>query len=812
LREGPRSRSDSPWRDDAYAVVIGINTYLDPKIPNLRFAREDAEAVYQVLTDAEVGRFKPEHVTLLLDGEATQRKIRSALGTKLPRQAPRESTVCIYYAGHGAPEIDTHHRSADGIEKYLVPHDAQADDLWSSGISMEAVQQIFSRLSANQVVCFLDCCYSGAAGGRSFEREGFRTRALLSDEFLDSLASEGRLVVTACATSEVSLESQDRGHGLFTHHLVEGLRGAADADGNGRVTIDELYDYVYHQVERDARSMGGSMRPVRKGSVQGRVYLTEYETATKKGVRLASERAAAAWTRGDVGEAEAAWNEALALDAAHEPARSGLARIAERRAQEQAALEEERRLREKERRRRQRLLLGFFESDQLSADEYHRALELLDADPATLDSLDRPQRKLLDSLIAGSLTPKTYHQSLAALAGEPAHEAVAGDAPRDIPSTEPDTAPPTRISAPEPPPVASAARLEQATEEPESPSERPSPSAEPHPFAQSARLERPRAAKAAIVTRSSYAKEARILSVVAMMVLAAVLYQIARRPTPEDLPAWPEADRGVRFSTAAWGLPADGLWGFVEIPAGVFRMGSDSKTDPEADTNELPQHVVTLPDYFIGKYEVTVGQYKACVKDGGCAPRDGRALDGADDFPVRWVSWREAVAYCDWLDGKLRQSPETPTALADALAGRRDGRSWRITLPSEPEWERAARGTEARIYPWGNAAPDASSANYDATGKGDVVAVGSFPAGRTPEGLYDLAGNVSEWTSSYYGPYPYVADGRRESLGAGGSRVYRGGLFRSSGAYMRAAYRTWLDADSRCDSCGFRLVASRLRP
>src|SRR5689334_10415536 len=169
--------SDSPWRDDAFAVVIGINQYSDPKIPNLRFARADAEAVYQVLVDPEIGRFKPDNVTMLVDDQATERNIRSALATQLPKKAGKDATVVIYYAGHGAPVIEPRSKSTDGMEKYLVPHDAVADDLRSSGISMDAVQQYFSWLDASQVICFLDSCYSGTAGGRSFDNPDIQTRA-----------------------------------------------------------------------------------------------------------------------------------------------------------------------------------------------------------------------------------------------------------------------------------------------------------------------------------------------------------------------------------------------------------------------------------------------------------------------------------------------------------------------------------------------------------------------------------------------------------------------------------------------------------
>ena len=95
-RRVPAGRGESPWRDDAHAVVIGINEYRDPRIPNLKFARADAEAMYAVLTDPAIGRLRPENVTLLLDSQATERNLKSALGTQLPRRAGKDSTVIIY--------------------------------------------------------------------------------------------------------------------------------------------------------------------------------------------------------------------------------------------------------------------------------------------------------------------------------------------------------------------------------------------------------------------------------------------------------------------------------------------------------------------------------------------------------------------------------------------------------------------------------------------------------------------------------------------------------------------------------------------
>jgi len=445
---------DSPWREDAHAVVIGINEYVDPKIPNLRFARADAEAIYNVLIDPEIGRFKPDNVTLLVDDKATERNIRSALGTQLPRRAGRESTVIIYYAGHGAPVVDARSRSVDGLEKYLIPHDAVADDLRASGISMDSVQQYFSWLDASQVICFLDSCYSGTAGGRSFDHPAYQTRAMLSDEFLDSLASEGRFIVTACAMNEVSLEDSKKGHGIFTQRLVEGLRGAADANGDGKVTIDELYEYVYKNVESDARALGGSMNPVKKGSVQGKIYLTEYETETRKRVRQVLQAASEAHARGDHAATLVLCREVLALDPTNADALEKTA----------AALAVEQR-RAAEVKRQERLLLGHVNSGDLTMRDYNRALSSLEGDTTSLAPKELQYRRLVDALIAGELTIRSFNRSAELLDSETAEH--------EQPAPTPAPAAPPQISVPRPAAVAPPAPKETVASSPKPPVAKP---------------------------------------------------------------------------------------------------------------------------------------------------------------------------------------------------------------------------------------------------------------------------------------------------------------------------------------------------
>jgi hypothetical protein len=254
------------------AVIIGIGNYDAVGIPKLKFTTSDADAIYDVLTTR--AGFKKEHVLLLTDTSATRptlRAIKSALGTFLARNARPEDTVLIFFAGHGAPEIDLRGQERDGLAKYLIPVDADPNDLYATALSMEEIHTIFSRIEAERIVVFLDACYSGAAGGRTFVSQRAGTRNLTVDElFLDRLTnSKGRAIITASRSTEVSIELAELGHGVFTYYLVEGLKGAADRDGDGIVTLQELYEYVGQNVSQKSRAAGGNQHPVMKGELEG---------------------------------------------------------------------------------------------------------------------------------------------------------------------------------------------------------------------------------------------------------------------------------------------------------------------------------------------------------------------------------------------------------------------------------------------------------------------------------------------------------------------------------------------------------------
>jgi len=256
-------------------VIIGVGGYESSAVPKLRYPVADAEAVYQTLIAS--GGFKKENMLLLTDKterKPTLRNIKWALGTFLARSAHKDDLVVIYFAGHGASEVDQRGIERDGLSKYLVPVDADPDDLYSTALPMDEMQNVLGRIEAERVTVFLDACYSGAAGGRTFAST--KTRNVnVDDIFLDRLTrSKGRAIVTASRPSELSIELAELGHGVFTYYLVRGLQGYADNNRDGIVSLQELYEYLAQEVSRKSRAVGGNQHPMMKGEMEGILPLT----------------------------------------------------------------------------------------------------------------------------------------------------------------------------------------------------------------------------------------------------------------------------------------------------------------------------------------------------------------------------------------------------------------------------------------------------------------------------------------------------------------------------------------------------------
>ena len=224
----------------------------------------------------------------------------------------------------------------------------------------------------------------------------------------------------------------------------------------------------------------------------------------------------------------------------------------------------------------------------------------------------------------------------------------------------------------------------------------------------------------------------------------------------------------------------------ARVPAGVFLMGS-LITDTEANDDEKPQRRVYLEEYWIGQFEVTNAQYAAFARATG---QKWSMPTGEENYPVTDVSWEDAVAFCQWVSQVTGQP---------------------VRLPTEAQWEKAARGTDGRLFPWGNENPDNTRLNYDLFVK-HTTPVGQYsPRGDSPYGAVDMVGNVWEWTSSLYWPYPYRTNDGREDQQSTDMRALRGGSFVSQRLYARSATRGCDFASGHGDVLGFRVSMSPSR-
>jgi formylglycine-generating enzyme required for sulfatase activity len=269
-----------------------------------------------------------------------------------------------------------------------------------------------------------------------------------------------------------------------------------------------------------------------------------------------------------------------------------------------------------------------------------------------------------------------------------------------------------------------------------------------------------------------------------------------------------------RFDPALWYLPSEpeAPLGFLHVPGGSFLMGSDTQHDPRSFDDERPLHSVQLPDFYMSRYPVTVAQFRAFAQATGFKPSNRESMSGIPNHPVVWVSWHESLRYCEWLTEMLRSWTDPPAVLVPWLeATFRSGGEWRVMLPSEAEWEKAARGTDYRIFPWGDSYA-ADRANTMATHVGRTNAVGAFPGGVSRCGAHDMSGNVWELTRSVIKPYPYRPDEpEREDLTAPDSaaRALRGGSFAVADLSARIADRIKILPTGQFDYVGFRVIVSR---
>ena len=229
----------------------------------------------------------------------------------------------------------------------------------------------------------------------------------------------------------------------------------------------------------------------------------------------------------------------------------------------------------------------------------------------------------------------------------------------------------------------------------------------------------------------------------------------------------------------------------VSVPAGTFLMGSDSGA-----ADERPVHYVAGSAFAMDRYEVSNARYTACVEAGVCStPALTSSFTRPEyfgnhafaDYPVIHISWSQADAFCAWAGGRL---------------------------PSEAEWERAARGTaDARVFPWGDEAPDCTRANFGGC-VGDTDRVGRRPAGQSPYGAFDMAGNVWGWVADWYDAGYYRMSPSQDPTGpaSGTLKVMRGGCWVSGVSSLRTTCRKASLPDAWAPNVGFRCVYPEAQP
>ena len=233
----------------------------------------------------------------------------------------------------------------------------------------------------------------------------------------------------------------------------------------------------------------------------------------------------------------------------------------------------------------------------------------------------------------------------------------------------------------------------------------------------------------------------------------------------------------------------------VFIPAGDFLMGSNN-TDPNAEEDEMPQHLVFLDAYWIDQTEITNAQYQQCVTAGAClGAQVGPRFFKEPQLPAVGVNWEQAKDYCRWVGARL---------------------------PSEAEWEKAARGVDGRLYPWGNEFDDTRLNYCDSNCVADwrdfegddgykyTAPVGSYPLGASPFGVLDMSGNVWEWTADWYAADAYQTAPYKNPQGPteGLQRVIRGGSWLYNGRALRLPRRNRDVPTSSYENIGFRCVVS----
>ncbi len=779
--------AEAPQR---HAIIIGINDYADPAIPDLRFAESDAKAIYQTLVDPAIGRFNKDHVTLMLGKDATPSAIKAAL-YKL-RGVGKDDLVVIFYSGHGAKE---------GDEAFWVTQAAERKALPATALRNKDIREFLAKIPAQRLVILLDCCYAASTIKKTLDDPA---------SLFGAFAGKGRVTIAGAAENQEALEYEDKKAGVFTYFLVSGLRGQADGNTDGVVTFEELWTYLGDNVRKASVKQGGLHEPkiITEAGLTPQFLLTfnpavraENEQAVAALRKLFDERkiTGAQYDEGykalsepAIGAESVARRKVFADLAGGRLAPEYLKDVLDRQVKVARVAE----LPPTPSGKPTLAVVPFDTLGEIKAKDAGKILaeHLLPHFAGNYTLIDQTQLKHFveqDDLTLAGLAELAKRPRTKALS-----KAVKLRAVRYLIVGTISGLPDGSLSV--------TARMSDW---------------------QTGRIEGGRIGQ---IAASGWPD------------LLARMGHLAGKlgGSPghvEVVPAKPPGPPKELTLDLGGGVAMD----LILIPAGEFMMGSHQSPSEvvsryggkeEYYQDEHPQHRVRIDTpFYLGKTEVTVGQfrrfveataYKTDAEKGGQDFQDGKKggytwttkwewVEGAtwrrpgfeqtDDHPVVLVSWNDAKAFCDWL-------------------ARKAGRA--IRLPTEAEWEYACRGGTRTAFWWGDQMDDTGKVanvgdkknwNFKEPYKGMPMDDGfkyTGPVGHYRAngfGLYDMIGNVWEWCDDWYDKYP-GSTATSESFGQK-CRVLRGGSWDLAAVLCRCANRDRYRPANRLTYLGFRLAS-----
>ena len=704
-----------------FALVIANMEYQDASFAKLTAPGKDGEEFAEVLR--QLAAFDEVQV-LLNEGEGnTRRSIARFFADR-----KRDDLLLLYFSGHGI-------RNEQG-QLFLAARDTEVGILEASGIPAEFISYAMNNSRSQRQLLILDCCNSGAFS------YGTKAANVVGGSMGIATAFEGsgfgRVVLTATDATQYAWEGDkvigNTQKSVFTHFLIEGLRGDADRNGDGRIDIDELYDYAYEQVVRSTpKQTPGKWSYKQQGDIILRENLPPKEV---KPAPLPTEL----------------------IDLLSHPnpnvRKVGIQELI-------------------------RLIDGANLALALAAQNKLREIEQ-DDDSLTLRKMARTELEARARALEKEIT---NHPSMEITSGSPV---VQDSPPAQIPEIDD-----KQDKEMEPPVLAL-----------------------PHTGAPIKSTALPTPTPKITIPNLNW----RILGGIGggLLVITLCTWGIVNlwnnfpaflpKPTPTFTPILTPALTPTKTITSATNTPSvvnltktptptlpvgSTIIGKAEmillyVPASEFTMGSGG-----GGPDEEPIHLVYLDGFWISKTEVTNKMYSYCVAESGCQEPTDRSSSKHpsyygnaeyDNYPVIYVDWNMAKAYCEWAN---------------------------LRLPTEAEWEKAARGTDALTYPWGNDLPNNGLLNYDGA-VGDTSEVGKYPDGASPYGALDMAGNVWEWVADWYGETYYASLTPSNPLGpdSGENRVARGGSWVDHNYGVRTTRRNGIVPTGSGSNIGFRCARS----